>query len=235
MSTPQTITSEIQKLAPSAVIELFVLDATNIGGEVFRFHAGTNALRGKVVWQGNEYLPFPIQVTGFEYNGTGQLPRPKVVVANLTGVITTLLLELDDLLGAKFIRKRTLAKYLDAVNFNGGVNPSADATAEFAEDVYYVDRKASENRDLVEFELAASFDLQGIRLPRRQIIQNICPWRYRGSECGYTGSAYFDANDNRVGTLAQDVCGKRLASCKARFGEYAELPFGGFPAAGLIR
>lgn len=235
MSTPQTITSEIQKLAPSAVIELFVLDATNIGGEVFRFHAGTNALRGKVVWQGNEYLPFPIQVTGFEYNGTGQLPRPKVVVANLTGVITTLLLELDDLLGAKFIRKRTLAKYLDAVNFGGGVNPSADATAEFAEDVYYVDRKASENRDLVEFELAASFDLQGIRLPRRQIIQNICPWRYRGSECGYTGSAYFDANDNRVGTLAQDVCGKRLASCKARFGEYAELPFGGFPAAGLIR
>lgn len=235
MSTPQTITSEIQKLAPSAVIELFVLDATNIGGEVFRFHAGTNALRGKVVWQGNEYLPFPIQVTGFEYNGTGQLPRPKVVVANLTGVITTLLLELDDLLGAKFIRKRTLAKYLDAVNFDGGVNPSADATAEFAEDVYYVDRKASENRDLVEFELAASFDLQGIRLPRRQIIQNICPWRYRGSECGYTGSVYFDANDNRVGTLAQDVCGKRLASCKARFGEYAELPFGGFPAAGLIR
>lgn len=235
MSTPQTITSEIQKLAPSAVIELFVLDATNIGGEVFRFHAGTNALRGKVVWQGNEYLPFPIQVTGFEYNGTGQLPRPKVVVANLTGVITTLLLELDDLLGAKFIRKRTLAKYLDAINFDGGVNPSADATAEFAEDVYYVDRKASENRDLVEFELAASFDLQGIRLPRRQIIQNICPWRYRGSECGYTGSAYFDANDNRVGTLAQDVCGKRLASCKARFGEYAELPFGGFPAAGLIR
>lgn len=235
MSTPQTITSEIQKLAPSAVIELFVLDATNIGGEVFRFHAGTNALRGKVVWQGNEYLPFPIQVTGFEYNGTGQLPRPKVVVANLTGVITTLLLELDDLLGAKFIRKRTLAKYLDAINFGGGVNPSADATAEFAEDVYYVDRKASENRDLVEFELAASFDLQGIRLPRRQIIQNICPWRYRGSECGYTGSAYFDANDNRVGTLAQDVCGKRLASCKARFGEYAELPFGGFPAAGLIR
>lgn len=235
MSTPQTITSEIQKLAPSAVIELFVLDATNIGGEVFRFHAGTNALRGKVVWQGNEYLPFPIQVTGFEYNGTGQLPRPKVVVANLTGVITTLLLELDDLLGAKFIRKRTLAKYLDAVNFDGGVNLSADATAEFAEDVYYVDRKASENRDLVEFELAASFDLQGIRLPRRQIIQNICPWRYRGSECGYTGSVYFDANDNRVGTLAQDVCGKRLASCKVRFGEYAELPFGGFPAAGLIR
>jgi lambda family phage minor tail protein L len=235
MSTPQSITSEIQKLAPSAVIELFVLDATNIGGEVFRFHAGTNALRGKVVWQGNEYLPFPIQVTGFEYNGTGQLPRPKVVVANLTGVITTLLLELDDLLGAKFIRKRTLAKYLDAVNFEGGVNPSADATAEFAEDVYYVDRKASENRDLVEFELAASFDLQGIRLPRRQIIQNICPWRYRGSECGYTGSAYFDANDNAVGTLAQDVCGKRLASCKARFGEYAELPFGGFPTAGLIR
>jgi hypothetical protein len=26
-----------------------------------------------------------------------------------------------------------------------------------------------------------------------------------------------------------------MASCKARFGEHAELPFGGFPAAGLVR
>ncbi|TCS68254.1 hypothetical protein EDC61_1305, partial [Sulfuritortus calidifontis] len=30
-------------------------------------------------------------------------------------------------------------------------------------------------------------------------------------------------------------CGKRLASCKLRFGPYAELPFGGFPAVGLLR
>jgi lambda family phage minor tail protein L len=229
------LSSEIQSLSPSAVIELFVLDASAIGGDIFRFHAGTNALRGKLIWQAKEYLPFPVQVSGFEFSGTGQLPRPKIVVANLTGVMTTLLLELDDLLGAKFTRKRTLAKFLDAANFPSGSNPTADPTAEFADDIFFVDRKISENRDIVEFELASSFDLQGVKLPRRQIIQNICPWKYRGAECGYTGSSSFDANDIPVGSIAQDTCGKRLSSCKARFGQNAELPFGGFPAAGLIR
>jgi phage-related protein len=38
-----------------------------------------------------------------------------------------------------------------------------------------------------------------------------------------------------VSSRAQDACGKRLVSCQKRFGANAELPFGGFPAAGLIR
>jgi lambda family phage minor tail protein L len=235
MTTPQTITSEIQKLAPSAIIELFVLDATSFGGDVYRFHAGTNGLAQRVVWQGNTYEPFPVQVTGFEFNGSGQLPRPRLVVSNVTGLITAMVLVYQDMLGAKLIRKRTMAKYLDAVNFPGGTNPTADPTAEFQDDVYFIDRKSAETREVVEFELAAAFDVNGVKLPRRQIVQNVCPWKYRGAECGYTGTIYFNANDQRVFTASLDVCGKRLASCQARFGQYAELPFGGFPAAGLIR
>lgn len=235
MTTPAAITSEIQKLSPSAVIELFVLDLSAISGDVFYFHAGTNSLRQRVTWQGQVYEPFPVQVTGFEYNGNGQLPRPKIIVANITGAITALVLMYQDLLGAKLIRKRTFAKYLDAVNFDGGVNPTADPTAEFADDVFFIDRKSNENRDIVEFELAAAFDVTGVKLPRRQIIQNVCPWRYRSSECGYTGTTYFNAKDENTTIVALDVCGKRLSSCQARFGENGDLPFGGFPAAGLIR
>jgi hypothetical protein len=33
----------------------------------------------------------------------------------------------------------------------------------------------------VEFELAAPFDLAGIRLPRRVIIGGACPWKYQGA------------------------------------------------------
>jgi lambda family phage minor tail protein L len=156
-------------------------------------------------------------------------------VANVTGTITALVLTYQDLIGAKITRKRTLAKYLDAQNFPGALNATADPSAEFADDMYYVDRKSRETRDVVEFELAASFDLEGVSLPRRQIVQNVCPWRYRASECSYTGSSYFDANDQSVSSSAQDICGKRLSSCQARFGQSAELPFGGFPAAGLFR
>jgi lambda family phage minor tail protein L len=229
------IRAEIQKLAPSAVIELFVLDLSLFSQGSVYFHAGTNSLQQRLRWQGKTYEAFPIQVEGFEFNGNGQIPRPKLKVANVTGAITAMVLIYQDLVGAKITRKRTLAKYLDAVNFPGGVNPTADLTAEFADDIYYIDRKSRETRDVIEFELAASFDLEGVNLPRRQIVQNVCPWRYRSSECGYTGASYFDANDQSVASSTQDICGKRLSSCQARFGQNAELPFGGFPAAGLFR
>ena len=230
-----TIASDLQKLAPGALIELFILDATALGGDVTRLHAGTNELRASVVWQGATYAPFPIEASGFELSGRGALPQPKVRVANVTGLITALCMELNDLVGAKFTRKRTLVKYLDAVNFTGGVNPTADPTQEFPDEIWFVNRKAEENKVFVEFELAAAFDVQGVKLPRRQVIANVCSWLYRGAECGYAGGAVADINDVATTVLANDQCGKRLASCKLRFGEFAELPYGGFPGAGLVR
>lgn len=235
MNTPESIVSELQKLAPSSVIELFQLDTTAFGGSIYYFHAGTNGLRQNITWQGQEYVAYPIQVSGFEFSAGGQIPRPVMQVSNVTGAITTLVLAYDDLLGAKVTRKRTMSKYLDAVNFTGGVNPDADPDAEFNDDIYYVERKASETAEAVSFELSASFDVQGVKLPRRQIIQNICPWKYRSAECSYAGTNYFDKNDNPVGSLSADICGKKLSSCEVRFGTNAELPYGGFPAAGLLK
>lgn len=230
-----SIASELQKLAPSAIIELFELDLTIFGDQVYYFHAGTNNLTAPITWQAQEYSPFPIQASGFEQSVSGQMPRPTLLVSNVLGLITALALAYKDLLGAKVTRKRTMLKYLDAVNFDGGVNPTADPTAEFPDDVFFIEAKRTENPQFIEFELASSFDVQNVQLPKRQIIQNICPWRYRGAECGYTGTNYFNTNDQPVGSLAQDVCGKRLSSCKLRFGQTAELPYGGFPAAGLLK
>lgn len=219
--------SDLQAIAPSAIIELFVLElnVTQHGvNDIYRFHAGTNLNNNsELVWAGNSYLRFPIEAEGFEYSGNGQLPRPKVRVSNVFGTITALLLSLPSgLEGAKFTRIRTLARYIDAVNFPGGVNPygSPDPTAEFPQEIFYIDRKTAENRDVVEFELAAAFDLAGIRAPKRQCIANICQWEYRSTECSYAGADYYDENDNPVATLAADVCGKRLSSCQARFNAF---------------
>ncbi len=239
--TPASIAAQIQLLAPSAVIDLFVLDLSTLvdssgaAGPVLYFHGGTNGLVAPVVWQGITYNAFPVQVTGLEYNGRGQLPKPKIQVANTLGTITALIQIYGDLLGAKVTIKRTLAKFLDAVNFPGGVNTSADPTAEFPDDIFFVNQRTVENRSVVEFELAASFDFQGVQLPRRPIVQNVCVWIYRAAECGYTGTNYFDVNDNPVSIASADVCGKRLSSCKCRFGAYNQLPYGSFPAAGLLR
>jgi lambda family phage minor tail protein L len=218
--------SDLQSIAPSAVIELFQLElnaAQHGVNETYYFHAGVNATNsGDIIWNGQAYLAFPIEATEFEYTGTGSLPRPKLRISNIYGTITGIILTLPNgLEGAKVTRIRTLARYIDGVNFPGGTNPlgTPDPTAEFPREIYYIDRKASENRDLIEFELAAAFDLVGVRAPKRQCVSNVCQWTYRGAECGYAGNAYFNFNDVPVAAIGQDVCGKRLRSCELRFSQ----------------
>ncbi len=194
---------ELQSLSPSTVIELFEMDATELGGEVLYFHAGTNELSQNITWNGQVYVRYPIKISGFELSGDGAFPRPKLAVSNALSAITLVLQLYQDLIGAKVTRRRTLKKFLDAVNFTGGVNPDEDMTAEFPVDIYFIDRKSQESRELVEFELASSIDLAGIKLPRRQIIQNVCSWRYRSTECGYTGAPLWDINDDML--LQSDV------------------------------
>lgn len=236
--------SELQKIAPSSIIELFELQlvtALHGSNTVYRFHAGSNMnANGELVWNGSSYQRFPVEAEGFEYTGTGSLPRPKIRVSNVLGTITSILLTVNsttahnDLTGATLTRIRTMARYIDGANFTGGTNPygTPDPTAEFPREIYKVARKSTENRQVVEFELAAAFDLAGVRAPKRQCIANICQWVYRSTECGYTGTTYFDANDVSVASSANDVCGKRLSSCKLRFGATAELPYGSFPGIG---
>ena len=226
------ITTDVQKLDLGQLVDFYILDLTVIGGvDVFRFHPGVNTLGNDVVWQGNTYTRWPMIATGYELSGKGVLPRPNIRVANIDGTISQLCKEYADMVGAKITRLRTLAKYLDAVNFEGGVNPSADPEASYPNEVYFINRKVDQNRVFIAFELTAAWDVTGVQLPRGQIVQNSCPWLYRGSECGYAGTNYFNILDEPVATLAEDVCGKRLTSCKKRFGEHADLPYGAFPVA----
>lgn len=199
------------------------------------FHNGTNKIKSEVIWQSNRYVPFPIEVEGFEMSGSGEMPRPIVRIANVLSLISSYLLTFEGLLGAKFTRKRTYYKYIDAVNYPGGVNPTADPTVELTPDVYKINRKSGENEITVEFELASAWDVEGVKLPRRMIVQNVCPWLYRGSECGYVGPAVADEFNTPTNDLDKDKCSKQLEGCVLRFGEGSILPYGGFPGAGLLR
>jgi len=229
---------ELAKLNPSAIIELFEvhLDNTLHGStDVYRFHAGANAdIDGNVVFNSNTYTRIPVKAEGFEFSNTGTLPRPTLTISNLDGTITTLLLLVNattagnDLGGAEVRRIRTLKKFLDG-------EATADPNAKFPDERWYVDLKANDSTDSLTLELASKFDLAGQKLPKRQVVANVCQWVYRSSECSYTGTDYYDVNGNEVDTEAEDVCGKRVASCKLRFGNTAELPFGSFPGAGLTK
>ncbi|OAI63579.1 tail protein [Ralstonia solanacearum] len=230
------ITADIQRLEPGALVELFELDATAVGGDMRRFHGYAQV--GSIWWAGNEYGPWPIEATGFERTGQGQQPAPRLAVGNVDGSISALCLYTADLVGAEVRRRRTLGRFLDARNFPEG-NPEADPAEELPVEVWFVEQKTAETKETVEFELSSALDFNGVQLPRRQIVANVCGWLmvggYRGPECGYTGAAMFDRDDNPVGDPSLDRCGGRLSSCKCRFGVNEPLPFGGFPAADLIR
>ena len=196
MSTP---VSELQKINPSSIVELFQLELnTAIHGSntKYYFHNGTyNIQKSNVIFDNIEYTKMPIEADGFEFNGK-QLPRPRLTISNILGTFTTILLTLPQgLEGAKVTRIRTLERYIDNTNFTGGqillengsnllledgsaidmesgLNPfgTPDPTATFPNEIYYIDRKVTENRDIIQFELTASFDLDGVRLPKRQVL-----------------------------------------------------------------
>ena len=201
MATP---VSQLQKPNVDNIIELFQLELnTKMHGisQTYYFHNGVSSNNDvNLIFNDIEYARLPIEASGFEYNGK-QLPRPTLKISNILGTITTILLTLPQgLEGAKVTRIRTLRRFIDDANFEGGdilledgsfllqedssvtdlesgANPfgTADPTALFPLEVFFIDRKASENRSVVEFELAASFDLQGVRLPKRQILPQDFP------------------------------------------------------------
>ena len=158
MSTAPIIT-DLQKINPSAIIELFSITteaALHGSAATYRFHAGTNRVgNGDIIWAGNTYIKMPIEAEGFAFR-KGQLPRPTLRVSNALGTITAILLNVNstttgnDLTGATVTRIRTLARYLDSINFPGNTNPlgTPDPTAEFPQEIYKIDRKSAENREI---------------------------------------------------------------------------------------
>lgn len=227
-----SIYGTVQALDQDKWVELFVLDATNRDAGMFYFHSGQNELKQNIVWQGNEYIALPVEASGFAYD-SGQFPRPKLKLANIQGLFSTLVRTHNDLVGMKVVRKRTAVRYLDAINFDGG-NPDANPNEYLEDEIFYVTQKTAENKLYIEFELGSALDLSGVYLPNRMVLANHCPFRYRGEECAYAGTNYYDIYGNTVATISLDRCSKTLDACKLRFGENGELSFGGFPGSAIV-
>jgi len=247
---PETLDPSILEDAEGSVveatIELFSIDLTPFGGTVHLF-APEPVDGAAPAFGGQTYSVLPCQATGFEWSGTGPMPQPSLrfaisrVDGDLLSVATTLLALLeqyDDLLGATVTRVETLRKHLD-----DGLDP--DGQKHLGIEIFTIEQKPLQNGEMVEFRLTSAVDMEDVIFPRRRAL-NRCPFIYRipaqgggfdyaRATCPYTDSARFDYEGNAVATDAEDKCGKDLIGCKARFGDYGTLPFGGFPAIGKIR
>ena len=199
-----TIEADIQQGWHDAIVEMYDIDLTSITGDVDDIFYFTNQLKEdgtKVVWKTKTYEPLPILSAGYDRNTNGQIAQPTLTVANVLGTFTQVVRSYDDLVGGKVTRRRTLQKYLDG-------SPQADTLQEFPVDIFYIERKTQETALTITWQLGSVLDLEGVRLPRRVITQNLCLWKYRGSECGYTGAPVFNARDQVIsadGKSAQAV------------------------------
>lgn len=239
--------SDLQKLSVTGLVTLYELDATQLGAGIMRWHGHVSyedwqvinpertEVKSDIIWQGNTYNPMPIKSDGLEMRGDGKASTPSLALANnidgLQGAVSALCLQYDDFAGARLTVINTMAKYLDAANFAKGNQQAAN---EYRKQVWYVEQKTSENKSAVTFELSNPVDFEGARIPSREIT-NYCHWavhgRYRGEECGYTGTARFTDKGIPTTDPSKDKCGGRLSDCRLRNNEGR---FGGFPSSSLI-
>lgn len=311
MTLPADIAREAQKLATDRLVKLYEIDATDVGGALFRFISSVDAtmrltsltrsgvtatgttdtphtltsgdsiritdasqpefigdftatvvsptvftytmsaipladssgayhavtrLNNTMVFDGHDYIPIAVNVTGFEWNGQGTLPTPTLQISNVNRVLASSVNSLKSLVGAKFTRIRTFRKHLD-----DGSDP--DPTLIFPKEIYRINRKTAQNKVYLEFQLASALDQEGVKIPGRVCLRNTCTHRYRmwdpdtltfdytRATCPYVGSTYFKATDEVTGDPALDRCSKTLSGCRARFGT-APLPTRAVPGIG---
>lgn len=235
MTDNPTLASVNQRLAVGELVTLFVLDLTPIGvAGTYRFTNSVTDAGAAIVFGGASYAAVDFESEGWEYNGKGAFPRPKLRVSNVGGFLSGLVYEHNDLVGCKITRIRTYAEFLDGM-------PAADPAVMFPPDIYTVFQKTKQNKVVIEFELAAACDLEGLKLPARKILRDTCThsyrvwtgsaWDYSAATCPYAGTSCWDAND-AAATPATDECGRQLRSCKLRF-PTGDLPTRAFP--GVVR
>jgi len=181
---------DLFELEPTAVLDFFQIfpDEVNEPDLSVNFHGGTNGVYSPIIWQGASYLPVPIEVEGFAAKGDGSLPRPKIRIANLDYIVSQYMKSFDGMSGAKVVRKKVFAKYIDDENFEYGSNPfegGANANMGFPDEVFFINRKTSETKSFVEFELMSSIELENVTIPRRIVLASFCPFAYRGDCCGF--------------------------------------------------
>lgn len=216
-SSIKKLNAELFNLTPSSIIELFEIDVSNLYSDqyntsdsalnIFRFHSNLklNNIGNKsnnIIWRGNIYYAVAIQAKGFEFNSKGSIATPTLSIVigdeNIQKLteLKTAIKQLGDLTGAVVKRYRTFAKFLDADNWDINGLPNGytpDSNAYLTEDIYYIDRKTADNKNVLEYELTSLANLEGLKLPNRLVLADRCPFVYRGEGCLYE---YYDSSDS---------------------------------------
>jgi len=230
MTFQSDIAQDVQKAAVGQMVFLYEIDLSNVqAGTVLYFTEGTKEDYTTVEFNSRTYVPIQLEAEGFDIIGEGQLQRPRIRVSNALLTFVPFVVTWNDMLGAKFTRRRTLRKYLDD-------GSEANPVAEFPREIFKIQQKTEQNKYLIEFELASFMDYEGLMVPRRQIIRDFCTYQYRRwdttapahflyadatIQCPYGLDTFGKYSYTTLGkynsSKNEDRCGKRFSDCVLRF------------------
>lgn len=195
---------DLISLEPKTIIELFIIDSSYIEQNQLPVNEQIIYLCNFVTedytpiyWGGKRFAPTPCKFQGQELKGDGQqLARPTFQIQNFEGIAQQIIKKANGFLGAKIFRIRVLAKNLDILTWGQDIPFWADENQlkVVTREEYLINRKISENKQVIQYELVSPLDFENLRLPKRKMFANICTFEYRnGTGCQYGGPPQADA------------------------------------------
>lgn len=159
-----TIKEDLQKdSVGSAYVELFIIDGREFEPTLyFKLTPSSDSPIGFGSY--GTFEPFPIQGEGWETT-TGQPPRPKLTISNVTKLIQPYVQHYQDLTRVKVLRIRTLEKYLDHAEF-------PDESQHFPIETWYIESIITQNKATMQFELVTPIDLPNVKFPLGQMLRD---------------------------------------------------------------
>lgn len=156
------LNEQIQHPNVGNVVELFKVDATNIGGTVlYLTPSGLNISFG-----GIDYIPAPIQINNRSFDLESAPTRPTLTVSgSRDSAIFQMVLAYGDLVGATVEYTKTFSNFLD-----GGVD--ANPLEHFPVERFNVIQRTSLSAMGISFLLSTPLDQPTLQLPRRQILKD---------------------------------------------------------------
>ena len=207
--TDRALVEDLQKQDPgSPLVHLYELQVSD--SSFVYFHSGLDDDLSNLQFRDyytnstvRTYTAIPVQAEGFENTVSGPTPRPTISFANITSVFSSAAGDYDDLIGKQVIRRTTLKKYLH------GESGDSSPPVEYPRQLFFIDRIDQKTKQVISFELASAFDLEGIRIPARQVVANGCPWIYTGADQALN-------EHEKVGACTWNKEGKFKASYKSQ-------------------
>ncbi|MFG6094396.1 phage minor tail protein L [Leptothoe sp. ISB3NOV94-8A] len=215
-----SITSELQSLDQDVIIQLFRVFGYNPGaGDEFYFCAHTG-----VTFLSKVYTPRACSLSGFKVTSQGTEMQADLTVSDADRFLTQADQLFPHIVGGRVDVLYTRPDYLDGGPL--GNLPQSDRV--LSQVRLRIMSRVLVPGESATYRLENSISAEGRSLPNRKALRKCDPTvRYRGAECGYTGSRMFTVTGQPTLNANLDRCGKGLADCRLRNNQSR---FGGVPS-----